>query len=77
MDTIHLVTLENSAQASILQSALQNEGIETFTKNEVLSSIMNIPGFQIEVEVFEKDYERAFNILKEGFPYLVNKEEKI
>jgi len=73
METVHLVTLENSAQASILQSALENEGIESFTKNEILSSVLNIAAFQIEVEVFEKDYERAFDILKEGFPYLVYK----
>ena len=72
MKTVYLVTLDSAYQASILQSLLQDEGVESFTKNEVLSSVLSIPGFQIEVEVFEEDYEKALGILKEGFPYLVN-----
>lgn len=70
METVYLVTLDNSSQASILQNTLANEGIESFTKNEVISSVMNIPGFQIELEVYEKDYEKALEIAKKGFPYL-------
>ena len=31
----------------------------------------NIPGFQLEIYVFEKDYERAQEILKEALPELV------
>lgn len=74
MKTVYLITLEDSVQASILQSVLQEEGIETFMKNEVLSSVLNIPGFQIELEVLGEDYQRAFEILKKGFPYLVGEE---
>jgi len=72
MKTVYLATLDNSIQACILQSALQNEGIESFMKNEILSSVINAPGFQIEVEVFEEDYAKALEVLKNGFPYLVN-----
>jgi len=72
MKTVLLATFNNSSQASILQSVLSNEGIEYFIKNGVVSSILNTPGFQIEVEVSEDDYERALEILKKGFPYLVD-----
>ena len=56
MKTVYLVTLNDNTQASIVKDVLQNEGIEVFTKNEILSTVLNIPGFQIELEVDEKDY---------------------
>lgn len=74
MKTVYLATLENSSQASILQSALYNEGIESFLKNEILSTVINTPGFQIEIEVLEEDYEKALEVLRKGFPYLVDGE---
>lgn len=74
MKTVLLATLDNSFQANILQNVLENEGIESFTKNEVLSSVFgNISGFQMEVLVYEKDYEKAVEILKKGFPHLLKK----
>ena len=75
MDTILLSTADNNVQASLLQSALRNEGIESFLKNEHLSTVFgNIPGFQIEIYVFESDYEKAKEVLKNGFPELVGDE---
>lgn len=74
MKTVYLATLENSSQASILQSALINEGIESFLRNEILSTVINTPGFQIEIEVLEEDYEKALEVLRNGFPYLVDGE---
>lgn len=72
MKTILLATLDNRFQANVLQGALKNEGIESFTKNEVLSSVFgNISGFQMEILVFEKDYEKAMEIFKKGFPQLL------
>ena len=72
METILLSTADNNVQASLLQSALRNEGIESFLKNEHLSTVFgNIPGFQIEIYVFESDYEKAKEVLKNGFPELV------
>ena len=75
METIVLSTADNNVQASLLQSALRNEGIESFLKNEHLSTVFgNIPGFQIEIYVFESDYEKAKEVLKNGFPELVGDE---
>lgn len=75
METILLSTADNNVQASLLQSALRNEGIEPFLKNEHLSTVFgNIPGFQIEIYVFESDYEKAKEVLKNGFPELVGDE---
>ncbi len=74
MKTLYLVTLDNSSQASMVQDALQNEGIVSFLKNENIATVINTPGFQIELEVFEKDYEKALEVLKQGFPYLINGE---
>ena len=75
METILLSTADNNVQASLLQSAFRNEGIESFLKNEHLSTVFgNIPGFQIEIYVFESDYEKAKEVLKNGFPELVGDE---
>ena len=75
METILLSTADNNVQASLLQSALRNEGIESFLRNEHLSTVFgNIPGFQIEIYIFESDYEKAKEVLKNGFPELVGDE---
>ena len=75
METILLSTADNKVQASLLQSALRNEGIESFLRNEHLSTVFgNIPGFQIEIYVFESDSEKAKEVLKNGFPELVGDE---
>ncbi|WP_075557429.1 MULTISPECIES: DUF2007 domain-containing protein [Parabacteroides] len=72
MKTVFLSTLENSFQAGLLKDLLINEGIESFFKNENISNVLgNISGFQLEIYVFEKDYERANEILKEALPQLV------
>ena len=71
MKTIILATLENSFQANLLKETLGNEGIESFFKNENISSVLgNIPGFQIEIYVFKEDYQNALIILQKGFPEL-------
>jgi hypothetical protein len=71
MNTIILTTLCDSFQAHILKDVLLNEGIVSFTKNETMSSIYsNINAFQIELSVFEKDYEKAKDIFEKGFPQL-------
>ena len=75
METILLSTADNNVQASLLQSALRNECIESFLRNEHLSTVFgNSPGFQIEIYVFESDYEKAKEVLKNGFPELVGDE---
>ncbi len=59
MKTTLLAITENNYQANILQAALSNEGIESFVKNEVISSVLPVGGFQIEIHVPEEDYERG------------------
>ena len=49
METIYLATLDNEFQATLLQDLLRNDGIESFLKNEIISSVLNIPGFQREI----------------------------
>lgn len=72
MNEIYLTTVDNAIQANILQGALSNEGMESFLKNEFVSQVFsNSPGFQLEVYVLERDYEKAMEILKRGFPELV------
>lgn len=74
METVFLSTLDNSFQAGLLKDLLMNEGIESFFKNENMSTVLgNIPGFQLEIYVFEKDYERSLEILREALPELVGK----
>ena len=72
MKTVYLTSLDNEFQAGVLENVLQNAGIEYFLTNSVLSGIFgNIPGFTLQLSVFEKDYPRARQILEEGFPELV------
>ena len=68
MKTIHLATLQNSFQAYLLKDILSQEGIVSFMKNETIYSVYSIPGMDIEVLVFEDDYERAREIYERGFP---------
>lgn len=71
MKTIVLATFQNHFQAGILQGALKNEGIESFLRNDAVSSVFpNLSGFQLQLLVLEEDYPRALEILKEGFPDL-------
>lgn len=71
MKAILLATFENTFQAGILQGALKNEGIESFLRNDAISSVFpNMPGFQVQLMVLEEDYVRAKEILQEGFPNL-------
>lgn len=74
METVYLATLDNDFQATLLSDLLRNDGIESFLKNEIISSVLNIPGFQIGIYVMEKDYEKAKEILTQAFPELVGKE---
>lgn len=74
METVYLATLDNDFQATLLSDLLRNDGIESFLKNDIISSVLNIPGFQIEIYVMEKDYEKAKEILTQAFPELVGKE---
>ena len=70
MKTVYLATLLNSFQAYLLKDVLESEGIVSFMRNETISSVYNIPGLEIEVLVFEDDYEKAKEIYDRAFPEL-------
>ena len=70
MKTVYLATLLNSFQAYLLKDILDSEGIVSFMRNETISSVYNIPGLEIEVLVFEDDYEKAKEIYDKAFPEL-------
>lgn len=72
MKTVYLIALDNISQAAIVKDVLLNEGIESFYRNENISSVLNVPYLQIELVVFEKDYEKAYEILRKGFPELID-----
>jgi hypothetical protein len=68
MKTVYLTTVLNSFQAYLLKDILSQEGIVSFMRNETISSVYSIPGMEIEILVFEDDYERAKEIYEKGFP---------
>lgn len=70
MRTVRLATLDNIMQAQMLCDLLENEGIAATQKNEAMATVLNTPGFQVEVEVDEADYAQALQCLREAFPYL-------
>ena len=70
MRTVRLATLDNIMQAQMLCDLLENEGIMATQRNGAMAMVLNTPGFQVEVEVDEQDYERALQCLREAFPYL-------
>lgn len=75
MRAITLATLETDFQAEVLQGALSNKGIESFKRDDIFASIFSsTPGFQIEVLVYAKDYQQAFEVFEQDFPDLAEHE---
>lgn len=69
MRTIRLITCNDSFQAQIIQGALENEGIASVLHNVHTSDVLR--GFDasitgVDILVYEADYERARNLLKEN-----------
>lgn len=75
MRAITLATLKTDFQAEVLQGALSNKGIESFKRDDIFASLFSsMPGFQIEVLVYAKDYQQAFEVFKQDFPDLAEYE---
>lgn len=69
MKTVTLTTFKSDVRAHMLQDILKNEGIDSMLQGENTAQVLAyIPGMEIQVLVFEKDYERAREILKNSFP---------
>ncbi len=60
-----LTTCENAMHAHILQGALKNVGIPSMLQNELSASValQGFIGMGVQILVFEKDLERAKEIL--------------
>lgn len=60
-----LTTCENAMHAHILKGALENVGIPSMLQNELSASValQGFIGMGVQVFVFEKDLERAKEIL--------------
>ena len=68
MKTVILTSFKSDVRAHMLQDLLKNEGIESMLQGEYTAQVLAyIPGMEIKVLVFEKDYARAFEILKDQF----------
>lgn len=71
MNTVFLTVCNTDAQALMIQSVLESKGITSFLKNETVSQVFgNYSPFQLEIYVSESDYERAKEVIEEGFPDL-------
>lgn len=69
MKTTTLTTFKDQVRAHMLQDLLMNEGITSILQGVNTSLVMgHLQGMEIQVLVFEKDYERAYEILKDSFP---------
>ena len=69
MKTVRLVSFNDNVQAHMLQDILRDEGIESMVQGEFTNQVMSyIRGIDVDVLVFEKDLERAKELLKEAFP---------
>ena len=69
MKTVILTTFKTDVRAHMLQDLLKNEGIESMLQGEYTAQVLAyIPGMDIQVLVFENDYDRALEILKTSFP---------
>ena len=69
MKTVRLTSFQDNVQAHMLQDILKDQGIESMLQGELINQVMTaLRGFDIDVLVFEKDLERAKEILKEAFP---------
>ena len=69
MKTVRLTSFQDNVQAHMLQDILRDQGIESMLQGELTNQVMTyLRGFEVDVLVFEKDLERAKEILKEAFP---------
>lgn len=69
MKTIRLMTCDSIPEAHMIKGRLKNEGIECYLKNEestnVLPMLNNMAGGGVQIMVFERDREKAEQIINE------------
>ena len=69
MNTIKLITCDNSAEAYLIKGRLLNEGIDCFLTNENFTNLMplynNMLGSGIQILINEEDLERASLLIRD------------
>ena len=69
MKTTTLTTFTDQTKAHMMVDILKNEGIECMLQGEYTSQVLGyIPSIGIQLLVFEKDEERARQLLENSFP---------
>lgn len=66
---VTLLTFKHPAQAHLLRTKLESEGIQAFVKNEYTAQIApyhSEPATPVKLRILEKDVEAAVRILKES-----------
>ena len=67
--TIRLITCDNISEAYFIKDRLTNEGIECFLTNENFTSLLpnyyNLFESGVQVFVFEEEYEKSRELLKD------------
>jgi len=67
--TIRLITCDNITEAYFIKDRLTNEGIECFLTNENFTSLLpnyyNLFESGVQVFVFEEEYEKSRELLKD------------
>lgn len=66
MNTVRLITCNDSFQAHLIKGALENEGITAILYNEHTSNVLHgyISTIGVDVLVYESDYEAARQLLE-------------
>ncbi|MGM0529758.1 MAG: DUF2007 domain-containing protein [Bacteroidota bacterium] len=66
---INLLTFKNPAEAHLIKTKLESEGIRVFLKNEYTAQLVphgSEPGGPIKMRIHENDLDEAVKILKES-----------
>lgn len=64
-----LTSFKGNVRAHMMQDLLKAAHIESVIQGEYTAQVLAyIPGMEVKVLVFEKDYDRAYEILKASFP---------
>lgn len=70
METVRLLTCDNSQEAALIKGRLENEGVRCFTTNENFTTLMpnlnGMLGAGVQLMVFKYDYNRVYHLLELG-----------
>ena len=76
---VTILTFKHSAEAHLIKTKLESQGIRVFLKNEYTAQLVphaSEPASPIKMRILESDVDEAVKILKEGGHLSVEKEER-